>query len=444
MRLSFALALALLWLPQAGTAVSERVVLVSSREAVQPTEVSVAINPVLPGNVVAVSLQRREPTTNFAYVSFDSGGSWTEVAGPNPEGRTQGDDSIRFDAAGAAYWSYLSFRGLREERPESPANGIFVNRSLDGGRSWDAPFTAVDHRNTITPFEDKPYLAADRVEGSPYRGRVYLSWTRFSKYGSADPVDESHIFFSTSLDGGRGFSPPRRISDRPGDALDGDGTLEGAVPAIGLAGEVYVIWSGPRGLELDKSTDGGLSFGEDRVIAPHPGGWDLEIEGLGRANGMPVTAVDASHGRHRGTLYVNWVDDRNGDPDVFVAYSRDRGESWSEPVRVNDDPVSNGAAQFFTWMAVDPEDGSVNVVFYDRRGGRGTETGVTLARSTDGGERFTNHPVEVEPFETRADVFFGDYIGIDALGGKVIAVFSRFTGEKRLALLAALFDFTER
>lgn len=46
---------------------------------------------------------------------------------------------------------------------------------------------------------------------------------------------------------------------------------------------------------------------------------------------------------------------------MFLLASRDGGRTWGAPVRVNDDP--KGAAQMFTWMAVDPVDGSVNIVF---------------------------------------------------------------------------------
>ena len=136
-------------------------------------------------------------------------------------------------------------------------------------------------------------------------------------------------------------------------------------------------------------------------------------------------------GRRRGTLYVNWIDERHGDPDVFVMRSGDLGASWSAPVRVNDDPVGNGAAQFFTWMAVDPADGSVNVVFYDRRGLDGTMTGVTLARSLDGGRTFVNHPIDLDPFACNPDVFFGDYTGIDARDGLVIPIFMHFVDRDR-------------
>ena len=421
---------------------NHEVILMSRSMAGVPAEVSIAINPADPGNVIGVSLATglEIRSTNFSFVSRDGGATWSWTPALNPERRVQGDDSVAFNHRGEAFRCYVSFLGLREEGPIR-SNGIFVSSSSDGGQTWNQPVAVVDHRNTITPFEDKPYLAADRLPESPHAGSLYLAWTRFDQYGSRDPQDQSHIFFSRSLNGGLDFSSPIRISDRGGDCLDGDGTVEGAVPAVGPGGQVYVVWAGPRGLVLDVSRDGGATFGDDSLIGEIPGGWDLEIAGLGRANGLPVTGVDHSSGPYRGSLYVNWADERYGDPDSFVIRSRDGGQTWSAPVRVNDDPLSNGRPQFFTWMAVDPIDGSVNVVFLDRRAGSGTSTQVTLARSTDGGQTFVNHPIDVEPFEFNSDIFFGDYIGISAHGGLVIAAFPHFSSPQQLDLSAAVFRF---
>jgi hypothetical protein len=89
----------------------------------------------------------------------------------------------------------------------------------------------------------------------------------------------------------------------------------------------------------------------------------------------------------------------------------------------------------FTWMAVDPTDGSVNVVFHDRRGLAGTMTGVTLARSIDGGRTFVNHRLPVDPFDCCGrSTFLGDYNGIDAYGGRIVAVFPVLpaTGDQRI------------
>jgi hypothetical protein len=318
---------------------------------------------------------------------------------------------------------------------------MIVNVSKDGGNTWSEGTAAVNHVNTVIPFEDKPGMIVDNAPSSRSKGNVYLAWTRFDVYGSANPEHHSQIYFTRSTDQGQTFSMPFRISDTGGDCVDSDNTVEGAVPAVGPKGEVYIVWAGPLGLVFDKSLDGGLTFGKDKVIGDIPGGWDFSIAGLTRANGMPVTGVDLSNGPNKGTLYVDWIDARNGDPDVFVMYSHDGGGSWSSPVRVNDDPVKNDKAQFFTWMAVDPADGSVNIVFYDRRDTDGTKTGLTLARSVDGGRTFVNHRIDLPPFAMNQSAFFGDYSGISAEQGLVVPVFMHFVNDASLAVSVALFRF---
>lgn len=52
----------------------------------------------------------------------------------------------------------------------------------------------------------------------------------------------------------------------------------------------------------------------------------------------------------------------------------------------------------------------------------------------------TNHKINQPPFECDKKAFFGDYIGIDAFGGRVVAAFQHFA-DKKLVLSAAIFDF---
>ena len=419
-----------------GGVAPHRVYRVSDPLAINPVESSVAIDPGNRDRIIAVSYQtgfaRPPRTTGFVYVSHDGGRTWRNERAPNPLGRTQGDDVVTFAGPGVALHTYISFLGIRTPRPARAENGIFVTRTDDAGVTWSNPVAAVDHANTVLPFEDKPWIAADG-------DKVYVAWTRFDEYGVKDPNCRTHIVFTQSRDGGRTFAMPRPISDEPGDCVDSDNTVEGAVPSIGVDGRVHVVWAGPKGLVHDSSADG-VQWGADRVIAGTPGGWDLPIPGITRHNGMPVTAIDRSNGPHRGALYVNWIDTRNGDPDVFVMRSADSGRTWGAPVRVNDDPLKNGAVQFFTWMAVDPSDGSVNVLFYDRRGRQGTRSGLTLARSTDGGRTFVNHPVDVPDFDVTDTITFGDYLGVDAKAGRVAGVFPHIVDGK-VILSAAVFDF---
>jgi hypothetical protein len=421
------------------------VVRVSPPEAKQPGETAVAINPVYPDHIVVSSFQGRQlgkyTSNNFTYNSADGGKTWTMIAAPNPDRRNQGDDVVTFGPDGTVFHCYLSALGYREVAPLRACSGLFVRRSRDGLK-WEPPVAIVDHINTVEPMEDKPWIVVDGGAGSPHRGNVYVSWTRFDKYGSKDPEHRSRIYFSRSKDGGKSFDPPVRVSDKSGGALDDKNTVEGAVPTVGPKGEVYVAWAGPGGILFDKSDDGGFSFGKDVKVADQPGGWDFPSVGLPRHNGMPVTGCDVSGGKNRGTVYVCWGDKRNGDADVFVAASRDSGKTWGEPVRVNTDPPKNGRDQLFSWMAVDPLDGSVNVVFFDRRDATSTTDArlwVTVARSVDGGKTFANFPVKLDPFDPLG--FSGDYNGIAARGGRVVAVFPHLVKPGEQVVSVALFRF---
>ncbi len=426
--------------------VPHKVVRVSPPDAKQPGEVSVAINPVYPDHVVVSSFQSAKPakyhSNNYTYNSNDGGLTWKMIASANPDRRTQGDDSVTFGPDGTVFHCYLSAIGFGGRDPLRSASGLFVRRSLDG-LAWEPPVAVVDHINTAEPMEDKPWIAVDNSFASPHRGNVYVSWTRFDKYGSKDPEHRSRIFFSRSRDGGKTFTPSLRISDKSGGALDDSNTVEGAVPAVGPKGEVYVAWAGPDGIVIDKSEDGGFSFGKDVKVSAQPGGWDYPAAGLQRHNGLPVTGCDVSRGKFGGSVYVCWADKRNGDSDVFVAASRDGAKTWGEPVRVNDDDLKNGKDQLFAWMAIDPFDGSVNVVFYDRRDAAGptdTRLTITVARSVDGGQTFGNFRVKMEPFAT-GEGFLGDYNGIAARAGRVVAVFPHFVSRRELAVSVALFRF---
>ncbi|HEX6731144.1 MAG TPA: sialidase family protein, partial [Pyrinomonadaceae bacterium] len=278
------------------SSMAQRVVRVTEPNAVNPAEVSVAINPKNPDNVLGASLQIGSSTGpragSYTYTSIDGGKTWKSVPTPNVENLVQGDDIVVFSHDGTAYHAHLSFTGIRVARPTRADNAISVNTSRDGGLTWTDGVPTVRHINSVTPFEDKPGMVVDNAPGSRNKGNLYVAWTRFDVYGSRNPEHKSQIYFSRSTDGGKSFSMPIRISDTGGDCVDSDNTVEGAVPAVGPNGEVYVVWAGPLGLVFDKSIDGGLTFGQDKKIADFPGGWDFDVEGISRANGMPVTGVD--------------------------------------------------------------------------------------------------------------------------------------------------------
>src|SRR5205823_12750395 len=114
--------------------------------------------------------------------------------------------------------------------------------------------------NSVEPHEDKPWIKADMSKDSPHYGNLYVTWTKFDVYGSNKPEHKSYIYAARSTDGAKSFSPPVRISDQPGDAVDKSDTVMGSVPAVGPKGEVYAVWAGPKSIFFTKSTNGGLKF----------------------------------------------------------------------------------------------------------------------------------------------------------------------------------------
>jgi len=376
------------------------------------TEPGVAVNPTNPQQVVAVF----QDNAHAAY-SQDGGRTWQQAEGVDPKNyRVSGDVSTAFDNHGHAFICYIAFDKLGTFNywaHGATRNGIFVRRSLDGGKTWEAEHIPVSEQPTKDgiPFEDKPYIVADNSK-SKFAGNLYVGWTRWR-------LTDSQMVISRSSDDGKSWSEPVEIDAHPGLPRDDNGAAEGFDGAVGPDGTLYAIWSQDYDIMFTESRDGGKTFSHARPII-HTAPIMFAIDTLDRANGFPQIAVDPKSKR----LYVTWSDYRNGDLDVFVSTCDDSGKHWSAAARVNNDPLHDGAEQFFQWLAVDPVDDSVNVIFYDRRNDpRNRKQIVVLARSTDQGHTFQNYAWTDEAFEA-GGVFFGDYSGLAAYGGRVYGVWT--------------------
>lgn len=376
------------------------------------TEPGVAVNPEDPKQVVAVF----QDNAHAAY-SQDAGETWQVAEGVDPKNyRVSGDVSTAFDNQGHAFICYIAFDKLGTFNywaHGATRNGIFVRRSLDGGKTWEADHIPVAEQPTAEgiPFEDKPYIVADNSK-SKFEGNLYVGWTRWR-------LTDSQMVVSRSTDDGKTWSEPVEIDDHPGLPRDDNGAAEGFDGAVGPDGTLYIIWSQDNDLMFTSSRDGGKTFSHARPVI-HTAPIMFAINTLDRANGFPQIAVDPKSKR----LYVTWSDFRNGDLDVFISSSDDGGKHWTPAARVNNDPVHDGAEQFFQWLAVDPVDGSVNVIFYDRRNDpKNRKQIVVLARSTDQGRTFNNYAWTDEGFEA-GGLFFGDYSGLAAYGGRVYGVWT--------------------
>jgi hypothetical protein len=380
------------------------------------SEPSIAINPLNPDQVVVVY-----QVGAYAAYSTDSGKSFraAEMSAARAY-RIRGDVSTTFDSQGHAFLCYLAFDHLGTANywaHGASRNGIYVRRSLDGGKTWEKSAIAIKDFPTGheagLEFEDQARIFADAGKNSPYAGNLYAGWIEWQ-------IDQSIILFSRSTDDGRTWSPAVRISTHAGLPRDDNGSVSGFFQTIAPDGTIYAIWHDGNWITGTESHDGGGTFLPSHPIIETAPPYFGEVTGVYRVGGFPQIAMDPKGE----TLYICWSDYRNGDIDVFIAKSLDRGKHWSRPVRVNDDPLHDGRDQFLQWMAVDPITGAVYVQFYDRRRDpANTKMGFTLARSTDEASTFTNYAWTGNEFEGKG-AFLGDYTWLTAYGNRVFGAWT--------------------
>lgn len=378
-------------------------------------EPTIAINPRDPDNIVAGSV------LDNVYYTKDGGVTWTKAKLVSPFG-VYGDPSLIADSRGNFYYFHLSdptggTGGYETEKLDR----IVVQKSTDGGETWsEGESIGLNHPKD----QDKEWATTDT------HGNLYVSWTQFDTYGDSDPGCHSNILFSMSKSGKK-WTEPVVISATPGDCLDGDSTTEGAVPTVTIDGKVFVAWSNQGRIFLDRSFNGGDRWlMNDIEVAGQAGGWDMNIPGHDRCNGMPVLMTDKSKSPYRGSLYLVWADQRNGegDTDIWFTRSLNFGDNWATPERVNDDGA--GKHQYLPWMAVDPSTGYIYIVYYDRRNYDDNQTDVYLAWSVDGGASFKNKKISEKPFIPQDDKFFGDYNNISAQDGIITPIWTRMDNGK--------------
>ena len=394
----------------------------------EPEEVSIAINPKNTKQIIAGA------NLTSSYFSSDEGFSWQRNGLTCKEFNVYGDPMLFWDTAQTAYFMHLSFPNPKITPGGTWVDRIVVNKSTDFGKTY--PNCYAFGKNKIK-VQDKHWACVDEKTNT-----IHVSWTQFDIYNSSDPKDTSIILYSNSKDAGVTWAEPKRISAFAGDCKDSDNTVEGAVPCMGPNGEVYIAWAGPKGLVFQKSLDGGKTFlKEEKIISSIKNGWDYNVNGVSRANGLPFTICDLSTGANRGRIYICWGDEKNGETnkDVFIVYSDDKGETWSDPIIVTYRP--NHKEQFMPYITIDQKTGFVYVLYYDRQNYMdNTTTDIYLAVSKNGGLKFEYFKINETSFKAVKNIFFGDYVGVSAVNGIVRPIWMQIGEDKKLCIYTAIIN----
>jgi hypothetical protein len=189
-------------------------------------ETAIAQNPFNRSQLISLyNDYRRGDSTCGASFSRNGGSSWTDATIPNGFTRGtafggvareywqgSGDPSVAWDTRGNAYYACLVFqRGPSTTNNPDQSSGVYVFRSTaDGGASTVFPGRPVVETFTTRasglPLTDKPYMTADDSVTSPFRDRIYVTWTQFAANGTA------YLYEVHSNNYGESFSRPVLVS----------------------------------------------------------------------------------------------------------------------------------------------------------------------------------------------------------------------------------------
>lgn len=347
------------------------------------------------------------------FFTFDGGETWDgEVQGAG-EGNS-GDPTTAISLNGRWFVNYID--------GGSNYGGMGISYSDDQGNSW-TPINIVGNPGQLA---DKNHMWIDNSPTSPYEGNIYVAWTDFG--GSYN----QHVMISISTDNGETWSAKKEISSGASTAFS-----HGVNLTTGPNGEVYAVWAIYDGSGLTehaigfaKSLDGGQTWSATKAIDNIHGIRDYGVSKNMRVNSFPVIDCDISDGENSGNLYITWSNrgvpgiNSGNDIDVYVITSDNQGASWNTPVKVNQDEAGLGHEHFSPWIACDPNNGIVSVIFYDDRNVGGNKLETYCANSDDEGQTWEDFKVSdvsftPSPIPGLANSYFGDYIGISANNGVV-------------------------
>lgn len=305
-------------------------------------EPSIAIDPTNPNRMAIGWRQFDTVASNFRQAGFayttNAGMTWT-FPGVLTPGLFRSDPVLCADNAGRFF--YNSFRDTL---------CVDVFQSANAGMTWPISIPAFGG--------DKTWMDVDRTAGVG-EGNLYMAWQNAATCATA-PAGSS---FTRSTDHGLTWMTPVAIPNSP----------RFGVTAVGPDGAVYVtgLTAASSTFVVAKSTNAQNSAATPTFDFSVTGdflGGTVVLGGIPNPAGLlgqiwiAANQLNASHVYLLCSVHAPGADTM----DVKFARSIDGGQTWSPPVRVNDDSTSSTAWQWFGTMSVAPN-GRIDVIWNDTR-----------------------------------------------------------------------------
>ncbi len=314
--------------------------------------------------------------------STDGGKSFSDAgfitAGANPWNANAGTPTVICTSPTTFY--YAAGFGTIDENFQF-LNGLALNISNDGGKTWSDPGPAV--LKNWQHIIDRQSIAADPANPT----HLFLAYSDFDftrpAVGDCPGDIQVRLEMVRSLDGGQTWSQPQQLASI---CRENDNTVEGVQLTVAPNGSILAAYMrryrDAQQILIRRSSDAGVTFASDVKIADAPMvGVENFLQGFFRNTQYPSLAVDRTNTAAKGTLYVAWPDGRNRSTldmmsptgkynfgDILISKSTDNGATWSQPLTVDPTPANysgRGRDQFQPSVAVD-KSGAVAVCYNDR------------------------------------------------------------------------------
>jgi hypothetical protein len=301
--------------------------------------------------------------------SGDGGITWGQERCLSPQNNTAhaGDATAGAGIDGALYAVCMDY-SIEQVR---------ISHTKDFGKSWS-------DWKSVQSAPDKPWVAGGKD------GLVYISWL-----GDA-------AGWKRSSDYGETWEPAKPLG------FINHGTTFG----VGSNGYIHVLFNQGNGLAYQRSKDWGATAETKRVLVANQGNFCYSpcsprqhpIAGGGSdPTGKVVVSVWSSTRTGGGS---------DGNDDIWAIISRDYGDTWTAPIRVNDNTAASRQIQ--PWATADKY-GRVHVVWTDLR--HNGSNAIYYANTLT--DKFGTN-VEITDERGPLQDFYGDYKGITVQGDDIL------------------------
>jgi hypothetical protein len=376
-----------------------------------------------PSRVIAAANNLGGSGLQVQFYSTNGGATWGQTTLPLVSGDSfHSDPTVDWTSDGTGWATTIGINSTGTQLR------MRAYKSSNGGATWSFDNTFSGSQTAA----DKQMMWVDHSASSPFKDYIYAVWH------NGLPA------YANRRTGPAGsWGTPIQIS-----GAESTGTAIGSDIKTNAFGDVFAFWpaTGNRRIVMNKSTNGGTSWGTPLVVATAYDSYDIGIPSFNNRRALIYVSAGAYRTATKNLVYASWTDlsgqtgctSAANEPGsnvssscktrVWVARSTNGGTSWSAPLNINDQASLND--QFNPWLAVDETSGRVSIMYYDTVADAGRKkTDVWYQTSTDDGATWSA-PFKVTTAMTDETVSgsnsfqYGDYNGMSGWAGKFLPVWT--------------------